>query len=98
MYLCRVATYSIFIIMAPFLYFLLRMERNQFKQTFNNLLESHIHQQLASTTPYHISPELTNIYNFLATYSQSGKRIRPYLVFLTYKLYGGKDDTAALQF
>lgn len=73
------------------------MNWQNFRETFDTYLETHLLHQLEQVQPYIFCDELRNIYDFLIPYSRGGKRIRPYLVYLLYKITGGKNDALAYQ-
>ena len=73
------------------------MNLSDFKKEFDLLLEDHLQKKLSETKPYIFTDDLEQIYNFILPYSTWWKRIRPYLVYLSYKLHGWEDDALAMQ-
>ena len=73
------------------------MHLTSFKKEFDILLEQHLNNKLSETKPYVFTNDLEQIYNFIIPYSQWWKRIRPYLVYLSYKLHGWDNDALAFQ-
>lgn len=73
------------------------MQLTLFKKEFDILLEQYLNNRLSETKPYVFTNDLEQIYNFIIPYSQWWKRIRPYLVYLSYKLHGWEDDALAMQ-
>lgn len=78
-------------------YFGAVMDWKSFRDLFDTELETYMRTQLDTVQPYIIWPDLGSIYEFLIPFSKGGKRIRPYLVYLFYKLAGGTDTTLAVQ-
>lgn len=73
------------------------MKLTEFKQQFDRVLQTHLSNKLKETQPYIFTNDLEQIYAFLLQYAQWGKRIRPYLVYLFYKIHGWVDDNLAIQ-
>lgn len=73
------------------------MDWKVFREHFDKELNKYLTDKIAESEQYIISDELHNIYNFLLPYSAWGKRIRPYLVYLMYKINWWTDDSVALQ-
>jgi geranylgeranyl diphosphate synthase type I len=66
------------------------MERKQFKQVFNQRLEEFLDEKIDNLRPYFFDEKLEMMITYLKEYVGGGKRFRPYLVFLFYKLMGGE--------
>jgi geranylgeranyl diphosphate synthase, type I len=96
-YTTRVATESIFSTYSRYYLIIFAMQLTSFKKAFDMLLEHHLKDKLSETNHYIFTDDLEQIYNFIIPYSQWWKRIRPYLVYLSYKLHGWEDDALAMQ-
>lgn len=68
-----------------------------FKKEFDSVLEQHLTHKLHESKPYIFTHDLEQIYNFMLAYSTGWKRIRPYLVYLSYKLHWWEDEKLVLQ-
>ncbi|MEK7186542.1 MAG: polyprenyl synthetase family protein [Patescibacteria group bacterium] len=67
------------------------MQLKEFKDKFDPLLIEFIEKKIKLLQIYK-SPDLTKCLSHLKKLLGSGKRIRPYLSFLSYKAYGGTKD------
>lgn len=73
------------------------MHRDQFRENFNWHLTTYLTHQLEKVKPYIFCTDLEQIYWFILPYSEWGKRIRPYIVYMFYKLCGWTNDNLAYQ-
>lgn len=71
------------------------MNLKKFKKEFDPLLLSFIDGKIRYFQKYK-HKELTQNLKHLRKLAQNGKRLRPYLAFITYKAYGGKKDKETL--
>lgn len=63
------------------------MNRKQFKEQFNILLEQFFQEKLDTLTPSLYNETLQEWLSYVQTFQQWGKRIRPYMVYLLYTTF-----------
>lgn len=73
------------------------MELEQFKRKIDPLILDFLDRKLKSL-PSHSNKNVDFYLEYLKKFLREGKRIRPYLAYLTYKAYGGKKDKEAIRF
>ncbi len=74
------------------------MDIKHFKKIFDQELKKYISEKLKKNPVIKKRTSLKNILDYIKDFTFSGwKRIRPYLVFLTYKAFGGKQDNEILK-
>lgn len=71
------------------------MELEEFKKRIDPLIFDFLDKKLKNL-PSHANKNVDYYLGYLKKFLSQGKRIRPYLAFLTYKAYGGKKDKEAL--
>lgn len=70
-------------------------ELNKFKETFDNNLAVFLNKKILSAGK--VSPEYRDLVKILSKYILAGgKRIRPFLVYLSYKISGGRNKRRAI--
>lgn len=70
------------------------MHRNDYKLTFETILQTYIQQQISALEPYFFDRRITESIRYLPGYSEWWKRIRPYLVYALHKAFGGEEAGA----
>lgn len=73
------------------------MEIQQFKKILDPLIQSFLDKKLESLSSLGDKQSFEYL-SYLKMFLTEGKRLRPYLAFLTYKAYGGKKDKEAIEF
>ena len=73
------------------------MELSEFKKIIDKNLLEFLDSKINNLTP-NSNKEILDIFNHLREISSEGKRIRPYIAYLSYKVSGGTDEKEAIKF
>ena len=71
------------------------MELEEFKREIDPLILDFLDRKIKNL-PSHANKNVDYYLNYLKKFLTEGKRIRPYLAYITYKAYGGKKDKEAI--
>jgi len=68
------------------------MKWTTYREEFNKDLTNYLQSQVDALDPYFFDERIKKTLEYLTTYSQWGKRIRPYLVYALHTAYNGTTD------
>jgi len=73
------------------------MDRQTFKEAFDQRLDSFLEEKIDQLRPYFFDEKLEEMVTYIVQFAKGGKRFRPYLVYLFYKAYKGKDEAFIME-